>query len=162
MPLILETPAFAPNQNIPRQFSSDGGNISPLVEWHGAPAGTQSFALVVEDPDGTRRVVPDPAERQTLTRILRLRRQGQTWESIATELNAAGVRTRGGKPLLKQHVCSMHKAALALEEAGGLIGENDPLPPNQPPQPAPEPTSSHSSALATWFVTSMRELLPRL
>jgi Raf kinase inhibitor-like YbhB/YbcL family protein len=54
MPLILETPAFAPNQNIPRQFSRDGGNISPHIEWRGAPAGTQSFALIVEDPDAPR------------------------------------------------------------------------------------------------------------
>jgi Raf kinase inhibitor-like YbhB/YbcL family protein len=54
MPLILETPAFAPNQKIPRQFSRDGGNVSPQIEWRGAPAGTQSFALVVEDPDAPR------------------------------------------------------------------------------------------------------------
>lgn len=54
MPLILETPAFAPNQNIPRQYSRDGGNVSPKVEWRGAPSGTQSFALVLEDPDAPR------------------------------------------------------------------------------------------------------------
>ena len=47
----LETPAFAPNQRIPDQFTRDGGNVSPRVEWSGAPQDTRSFAIVVEDPD---------------------------------------------------------------------------------------------------------------
>jgi Raf kinase inhibitor-like YbhB/YbcL family protein len=28
-----------------------GGNVSPALEWSGAPAGTQSYALTVYDPD---------------------------------------------------------------------------------------------------------------
>ena len=28
-----------------------GGNVSPALHWHGAPAGTKSFALLVHDPD---------------------------------------------------------------------------------------------------------------
>jgi len=51
MSLSLSSPAFAQNQKIPAQFSRDGGNLSPPVEWQGAPAGTRSFALIVEDPD---------------------------------------------------------------------------------------------------------------
>jgi Raf kinase inhibitor-like YbhB/YbcL family protein len=51
MPLQIRTPAFAQDQRIPKQFSRDGGNVSPLIEWQGAPAGTRSYALVVEDPD---------------------------------------------------------------------------------------------------------------
>jgi Raf kinase inhibitor-like YbhB/YbcL family protein len=54
MPLRSETPAFAPNQRIPDQFSRDGGNRSPRVEWRGAPHDTRSFALIVEDPDAPR------------------------------------------------------------------------------------------------------------
>ena len=49
--LTLNSPAFASNQRIPNQFSRDGGNMSPPVEWRGAPTGTRSYALVVEDPD---------------------------------------------------------------------------------------------------------------
>jgi Raf kinase inhibitor-like YbhB/YbcL family protein len=54
MPLILEAPAFAPGQRIPEQFSRDSANVSPRLEWHGAPLDTRSFALVVEDPDAPR------------------------------------------------------------------------------------------------------------
>jgi len=32
-------------------FGCQGANVSPQLEWSGAPAGTQSFALTVYDPD---------------------------------------------------------------------------------------------------------------
>ena len=32
-------------------FGCSGGNVSPALSWSGAPAGTQSFALLVHDPD---------------------------------------------------------------------------------------------------------------
>jgi len=54
MTMHLETPAFAPKQRIPDQFTRQGANISPRVEWQGAPADTRSFALVVEDPDAPK------------------------------------------------------------------------------------------------------------
>jgi Raf kinase inhibitor-like YbhB/YbcL family protein len=55
MPLVLTSPAFAPDSHIPMRFTSQGENISPPLAWSGAPAGTRSFALVMEDPD-----TPDP------------------------------------------------------------------------------------------------------
>jgi hypothetical protein len=51
MALTLSSPAFAQNQKIPTQFTKDGANLSPPVEWRDAPTGTRSFALIVEDPD---------------------------------------------------------------------------------------------------------------
>jgi len=32
-------------------FGCAGGNLSPALDWSGAPEGTQSFALLVHDPD---------------------------------------------------------------------------------------------------------------
>lgn len=32
-------------------FDCKGGNVSPALEWSGAPTGTRSFALLVHDPD---------------------------------------------------------------------------------------------------------------
>ena len=55
MALILESSAFRPNGEIPRQYTCEGDDVSPPLAWSGAPAGTKSFALVVDDPDA-----PDP------------------------------------------------------------------------------------------------------
>ncbi len=49
--LVLSSPAFADNSPIPAKYTADGADVSPPLEWHGAPAGTKSFALIVEDRD---------------------------------------------------------------------------------------------------------------
>src|SRR3954470_120499 len=43
--------AFKDGQAIPSQYSCDGTNISPPLAWDGAPSKTESFALIVDDPD---------------------------------------------------------------------------------------------------------------
>ena len=55
MALILTSPVFASNGAIPKQFTCEGADISPPVRWSGAPQGTKSFALIIDDPDA-----PDP------------------------------------------------------------------------------------------------------
>lgn len=55
MALILESPSFLHNSNIPAPYTCDGVNISPQLTWGGLPAGTKSLALIVDDPDA-----PDP------------------------------------------------------------------------------------------------------
>lgn len=49
--LNLVLPAFPKGGRIPVAFTEDGRDISPEIEWSGAPTGTQAFALVVDDPD---------------------------------------------------------------------------------------------------------------
>jgi len=56
MTLSITSSAFPPLGPIPRQFTRDGDNISPPVEWHDAPTETRSFALIVEDPDAPKGV----------------------------------------------------------------------------------------------------------
>lgn len=55
MPLTLRSPAFSNNGSIPREYTCDGPDTAPALEWSGAPSGTKSFALIVDDPDA-----PDP------------------------------------------------------------------------------------------------------
>jgi Raf kinase inhibitor-like YbhB/YbcL family protein len=54
MPLLLMSPAFPPNGEIPKEYTCDGTDISPPLSWSGVPAGTASLVLVVEDQDAPR------------------------------------------------------------------------------------------------------------
>ncbi len=59
--LELTSPAFANGEAIPREHTCDGEDRAPRLAWRGAPEGTKSLALIVDDPDA-----PDPAApRQT-------------------------------------------------------------------------------------------------
>jgi phosphatidylethanolamine-binding protein (PEBP) family uncharacterized protein/uncharacterized membrane protein YgcG len=51
---ILKSPAVAADGVLPVEFTGDGKSISPPLEWTGAPAGTQSYALIMHhlDPSG--------------------------------------------------------------------------------------------------------------
>lgn len=48
--LTVRSPAFGPNQAIPDRFTGNDGAMPPL-RWSAPPAGTQSMAVIVEDPD---------------------------------------------------------------------------------------------------------------
>jgi Raf kinase inhibitor-like YbhB/YbcL family protein len=56
MSLSLTSSDFSAGGGIPAQHTCDGADRSPSLSWSGAPAGTKSLALVVDDPDA-----PDPA-----------------------------------------------------------------------------------------------------
>lgn len=45
---------FAEGASIPQLFTCDGADISPALEWSGAPEATRSFALIMDDPDAPR------------------------------------------------------------------------------------------------------------
>ena len=49
--LAFRSRAFGDGASIPARYSCDGLNLSPELSWTGAPAKTQSFVLIVEDPD---------------------------------------------------------------------------------------------------------------
>jgi Raf kinase inhibitor-like YbhB/YbcL family protein len=55
----LSTNAFAPNGDIPSRHTCEGNDLAPALAWSDAPDGTQSFALIVDDPDA-----PDPTAPQ--------------------------------------------------------------------------------------------------
>ncbi|HEV7249863.1 MAG TPA: YbhB/YbcL family Raf kinase inhibitor-like protein [Shinella sp.] len=46
--------AFPADQPIPLQYAADGDNASPALEWDGAPDGTKSYVVIVDDPDADR------------------------------------------------------------------------------------------------------------
>jgi hypothetical protein len=52
--LVLSSGAFQSGADIPARFTCDGADLSPALSWTDPPAGTKSFALVVDDPDAPR------------------------------------------------------------------------------------------------------------
>lgn len=57
----LTSPAFAANGTIPQQYTCEGNDRAPPLHWSGTPQGTQSLALIMDDPDA-----PDPRKPQRI------------------------------------------------------------------------------------------------
>jgi len=53
---ILGTTAFPDAGSIPDRYSCEGEDISPDLFWGAAPQGTESFVIVVDDPDAPGKV----------------------------------------------------------------------------------------------------------
>jgi hypothetical protein len=51
MSIQLTSNAFTHEGRIPAQYTCSGSDISPALSWGEPPAGTQSFALIMDDPD---------------------------------------------------------------------------------------------------------------
>ena len=51
MELKVTSTAFQQGGIIPAQYTCDGADISPPLTWTGGPGGTQSYALIADDPD---------------------------------------------------------------------------------------------------------------
>ncbi|ORV64742.1 hypothetical protein AWC06_05810 [Mycobacterium fragae] len=47
----VSSPAFADNAQVPVEYSCKGRNVPPPLRWQNVPPGTESLALVVDDPD---------------------------------------------------------------------------------------------------------------
>src|SRR5712692_689410 len=47
----LTSTAFQEGQPIPRQHTCDGVNVSPALEWSGAPQNAKTLAIICDDPD---------------------------------------------------------------------------------------------------------------
>ncbi|HYN82832.1 MAG TPA: YbhB/YbcL family Raf kinase inhibitor-like protein [Gemmatimonadaceae bacterium] len=59
MRLSVTSTAFDQGGSIPSRCTCEGDDTSPPLSWTGAPSGTKSFALIVDDPDA-----PDPEKPQ--------------------------------------------------------------------------------------------------
>ncbi|KPK16479.1 MAG: hypothetical protein AMJ62_05225 [Myxococcales bacterium SG8_38] len=53
--LSIRSTAFRDKEEIPTKHTCEGEDVSPALEWSSLPEGTESLALIVDDPDA-----PDP------------------------------------------------------------------------------------------------------
>jgi Raf kinase inhibitor-like YbhB/YbcL family protein len=60
MAFSLRSPSFEHQGAIPAKHTCEGNDTAPALAWSDAPAGTRSFALIVDDPDA-----PDPRAPKT-------------------------------------------------------------------------------------------------
>ena len=51
MSLQISSAAFSAGETIPKRFTCDGPDASPKLSWNEPPPKTQSFALIMDDPD---------------------------------------------------------------------------------------------------------------
>jgi len=49
--MTITSPAFKHQEEIPSRYTCQGNNINPPLVFANIPAGTKSFALIVDDPD---------------------------------------------------------------------------------------------------------------
>ena len=53
----LTSSSFAADSDIPAKYTCAGDGVSPALAWTEPPAGTQSFALVLDDPDVPKKTI---------------------------------------------------------------------------------------------------------
>jgi Raf kinase inhibitor-like YbhB/YbcL family protein len=51
MSFELTSASFVHEESIPSKYTCDGEDVSPPLQWTDPPQGTQSFALIMDDPD---------------------------------------------------------------------------------------------------------------
>jgi Raf kinase inhibitor-like YbhB/YbcL family protein len=55
MSIVVTSQAFGRDQPIPDRYTCDGRDLSPPLEWTAGPVGTESYALIMDDPDAPER-----------------------------------------------------------------------------------------------------------
>ncbi len=66
MTMVIQSPEFGNNEAIPKRFSGDGDDVSPLLTWSGVPEAAKELALICDDPDAPS---PEPWVHWVIYRI---------------------------------------------------------------------------------------------
>jgi len=51
MTFVVKSASFPEGGTIPKRYTCDAADVSPALTWAAAPEGTQSLALIADDPD---------------------------------------------------------------------------------------------------------------
>lgn len=98
--LTLTSDAFTNGGSIPAKFTCVGKDISPAIVWSDPPAGTGSFALIMDDPDAGGWVhwvlYNIPAEARSLAEDISVTGKNTELNAIFTGKNSWGAIGYGG------------------------------------------------------------------
>ena len=54
--MTMRSSSFEPGKEIPKKYTCDGSDASPQISWDDVPAGTETLALIMDDPDAPGKV----------------------------------------------------------------------------------------------------------
>jgi hypothetical protein len=126
----LISTAFSDGAAIPRRFTCDGEDVSPALQWSGAPEQTLSFVLLCDDPDAPAGVwrhwaVHDiSADQAGLAEGAGQPGAGQKFKQARNDFDRLGY--GGPCPPHRHGVHHYHFRLLALSQARLPVRLNDP------------------------------------
>lgn len=98
--MALSSPAWADGGRIPDAHAQPGRDVSPPLAWSGAPAGTQSFVLLVRDLD---EIAPATGEAQLHWLVWTCRARPRPCPRVCRKATPrsrhAGLACRRGRPI---------------------------------------------------------------
>jgi len=119
----VSSPAFRPGESIPTKYTCDGWGVSPPLQWSNVPEGTNSLALLVDDPDAPNKrfvhwlVVDLPSDIKGLEEGEALPRDAWVAETDAGTLSYYGPCPPSGRHHYRFHL-------YALDSVLGLAPED--------------------------------------
>ena len=137
--MTLITTAWADGGVIPVRYTQSGPEISPAIQWSGAPAGTASFVLEFHDADTVVNNSTDGILHWLLWNIpgtangvSQGRPDGFEWEDGTRQISASGSRYRGpGAPAsgpLHHYVLELYALDSTIDVKVAAQGPQDPNP----------------------------------
>ncbi|HEV2445817.1 MAG TPA: YbhB/YbcL family Raf kinase inhibitor-like protein [Candidatus Sulfopaludibacter sp.] len=137
--MTLVTTAWPDGGMIPMRYTQMGPEISPAIQWSGAPAGTASFVLLFYDADSLAPGSTDGILHWllwnipgTAAGIAQARPDGAEWEDGTRQLSASGFRYRGpGAPAagpIHHYVMELYALDTMLDIKVSPQGPQDPNP----------------------------------
>jgi len=126
----LMSTAFSDGAAIPRRYTCDGEDVSPALQWSGAPAETKSFVLLCDDPGAPAGVwrhwaVYDiPGDQTALAEGAGRVQAGQDFKQASNDFDLQGY--GGPCPPHRHGVHHYHFRLLALSQAKLPTRRKDP------------------------------------
>ena len=112
MSIQMQSSAFEDGGMIPRQYTCDGADISPGLQWAAIPEETRSLALIADDPDAPSGTFVHwvlyglSAERHELTENMPKDKHCPTAPARASTISAGSATAASARPAARTGITS--------------------------------------------------------